>query len=48
MKYNYLEDKNASAHFRKEYYDSLNVMLGERRKTCDEKRKEYFERVMLI
>ena len=45
MKYSYTEDKNASAPFRKEYYDSFYVMLDERRKTCDEKRKEYFERV---
>ena len=45
MKYNYLEDKNASAHFRSAYYDSLNEMLNARRVECDEKRRDYFEKV---
>ena len=47
MKYNYLEDKNASAPFRRAYYDSLNAMLCARRAVCDKERRAYFEKVKM-
>ena len=40
----YQEDKNASACYRQEYYDSLNFMLASRRIESDKRRAEYFEK----
>lgn len=40
---NHIEGINASAPYRKEYYETLRKMLDHRREDCDKRRKEHFE-----